>query len=191
MRKLTNLLIGIFVILDLILIFKTRTISYTLICLSFVVIMLFPKICRIFKMGFSVFLEFSFVLFVILAQFFGSILNFYDKIYWYDSFTHFLSGILSALFAFVILSKLKVNSKSVLFNIIFMISFTMLVASLWEVFEFISNSIFKTDPQKVLTTGVTDTMKDMICAFFGSLIFSIMYLYDYVKRKKIFNKLFN
>lgn len=191
MRKLTNLLIGIFVILDLILIFKTRTISYTLICLSFVVIMLFPKICRIFKMDFSVFLEFSFVLFVILAQFFGSILNFYDKFYWYDSFTHFLSGILSALFAFVILTKLKVNSKSVLFNILFMISFTMLVASLWEVFEFISNSIFKTDPQKVLTTGVTDTMKDMICAFFGSLIFSILYLYDYVKRKRIFNKIFN
>ena len=115
MRKLTNLLIGIFVILDLILIFKTRTISYTLICLSFVVIMLFPKICRIFKMDFSVFLEFSFVLFVILAQFFGSILNFYDKFYWYDSFTHFLSGILSALFAFVIFQTFREIERSVSF----------------------------------------------------------------------------
>ena len=184
MKKLSlfnNILIITFIGIDLFYTFKefnTNKLSYILIGLSFILIILLPKIIRnVFKVNFSSILELVSIVFIILAQFFGSILHFYDKIYWYDSFTHFLSGLLTAIFALVIISGFKQN-KNVLFNALFIISFSMLVASFWEMFEFISNMIFHSDPQKVLNTGVNDTMKDIVCAFCGSLLFIIMYLYD-------------
>lgn len=191
MKKLSifnNILITIFIGIDLFYLFRNfdiNNLSYILICLSFILIILLPKIIRnVFKVNFSLSLEFISIIFVILALFFGSILHFYDKIYWYDSFTHFLSGVLTALFALVIINTFKQNKK-VLFNILFIISFSMLVATFWEIFEFISNMIFHSDPQKVLTTGVNDTMKDIICALSGSALFIIVYLYDFFKNKKL------
>ena len=178
---LNNFIITIFVGIDLLYLLKNfdiNNISYTLICLSFILFLFVPKILRNkFKINFSPSLELISIIFIILAQFFGSILHFYDKIYWYDSLTHFLSGIVSATFALNIINGFKQN-KNIVFNILFIISFSMLVGALWEVFEFISNMIFHSDPQKVLTTGVDDTMKDIICALFGSLLFIIVYLYN-------------
>ena len=192
MKKLSifnNTLITVFIGIDLFYMFKEfdiNNISHLLICLSFILIIFLPKIIRkVFRVNFSQTLELVSISFIILAQFFGSILHFYDNIYWYDSFTHFLSGIVSAIFGLVIINGFKQNKK-VIFNILFIISFSMLVASFWEMFEFISNMIFHSDPQKVLTTGVNDTMKDIICALCGSILFVIMYLhYRNKKNNKI------
>ena len=42
-----------------------------------------------------------------MAHFLGVTVELYNKIYWYDKFTHFLSGILTALAAIYILVKNK------------------------------------------------------------------------------------
>ena len=49
-------------------------------------------------------MELIYVVFIILAQFLGSVVNLYNTFWWYDLFTHFLSGILTAVLSLVILN---------------------------------------------------------------------------------------
>ena len=51
----------------------------------------------------------------------------------------------------------------------FSVSFTMLVAVGWEIFEYAINLVLHNDPQKVAETGVNDTMLDMIVCLVGAL----------------------
>ena len=120
---------------------------------------------------------FIFLIFIILAGEFGSVLKLYEIVYWYDSFTHFLSGTLTAYLGFLILKKEKLLTKKNSFNILFIISFVLAIAAFWEIFEFTADNIFGNDAQRVLETGVTDTMKDIICALFGGILFIVAYLY--------------
>ena len=55
----------------------------------------------------------------------------------------------------------------------------MLIASIWEVFEYLSSYYFNVDPQKVILTGVTDTMGDMIVALFGSILVCSSYYFEH------------
>ena len=130
---------------------------------------------KIFKLNISDYLIFIWILFIFSAHYLGVILELYNKWYMFDKITHFMSGILSAGAGVMILKK--VDSRKKLFNILFILSFTWLCAGLWEVFEFTCNYFFGGDAQKVIETGVSDTMWDMIVAFFGSIIVSLIYFY--------------
>ena len=133
---------------------------------------------RIFKIRIESETKTVFIIFIFMSHFLGATCELYNKISWFDKFTHWLSGILTAYISILLLKYLKVyNKKSRLFNIIFIIAFTLMVASLWEMFEFTSSICFHLDPQRVKETGVTDTMMDMIVAFLGSILYSIYYLY--------------
>ena len=124
-----------------------------------------------------------YILFVFMAHFLGVVVNLYDKLYWYDKFTHFLSGILTSFAAIYILNRGNSNKK-LWFNILFILSFSMLVAAFWEVFEFTSSCLFNVDPQKVKLTGINDTMGDIIVAYLGSILVSICYIYEAKCNKK-------
>lgn len=149
-----------------------------------------PAIARsILKVKIPERMEFVYLIFLFFAQFLGSIVNLYASIYWFDSFTHFVSGILTAVFAIAVLFWFnKYDHKSVAFNILFMIAFSLMVASLWEFFEFTSDRLFHGDTQKVLETGVVDTMKDMIVACLGALLVSVYYGYEKYTNQKLFFK---
>ena len=144
---------------------------------------------KLFKTKINDGLNFMYILFVFIAYFLGVIVDLYSKIYWYDKFIHFLSGILTAFVALYILVKNKEN-KNILFNILFIISLTMLVASCWEIFEYISSFYFNVDPQKVVLTGVTDTMGDIIVALLGSILVSICYYFEYKENYNLLIKKF-
>ena len=131
---------------------------------------------KIFKIKINDGINFIYILFIFTAHFLGVIVDLYTKIYWFDKFTHFLSGIVTAFAAIYILAFNK--NKNSLFNILFIISFSMLIASVWEVFEYTSSSLFSVDPQKVVLTGVNDTMQDIIVALLGSLLVSVCYYYE-------------
>ena len=45
-------------------------------------------------------------------------------------------------------------------------------------FEYIANMLFGGDAQRVVTTGVNDTMQDIIVAFIGALIVSLVYIFE-------------
>lgn len=161
--------------------------SNVLVCLAMYIVIFIPIIIRkISKVKIADSIEMIFLIFVFLAQLLGSILHFYSLIYWYDSFTHFISGSLSALLALIILVWWKkYNHKDTSYNVLYMIAITLMIASLWEVFEFTCDSTLGYDAQRVLVTGVTDTMKDIICALLGSLLVVISYIYEQVNKKKL------
>ncbi len=156
-----------------------------LICISIIPVMLIPFLLKkFFYLKISNQVETMYLIFVFFAHFLGSIVNFYDLIPGYDKIMHFISGMLSAFIGLLLLIKLKQYKKiNVVFTIIFMIAVTLSIATLWEFYEFISDYIFSKDAQNVITTGVSDTMWDMLMAFLGAIVISSQYWHE-VKRKK-------
>lgn len=140
---------------------------------------------KIFKIKINDGLKFVYILFVFIAHFLGANCELYNKIYWFDKFSHFISGLLTTFIAIFILVKNKYK-KSLFFNILFMISFSLAIAAFWEIFEYLSSYYLHMDPQKVVETGVTDTMGDIIVAFLGAILVSICY---YFEHKENFNLL--
>ena len=192
MKKINNLIIILSLVIELIYFIMNPiiTVDNILLLLSYIPVIFIPKIFNyIFKKSkikITDDIEFAYLIFLILAFLFGSIMGGYSKIYWYDSFTHLLSGVFTAFMAIVLLKWLnRYNKKDIVFNIIYIILVTLSVAVLWECTEFTIDKILGTDTQKVLTTGVNDTMKDMICALVGSILYSIYYLYSLSKKSNI------
>ena len=149
-------------------------------CLSIVFVLFIPRIInKIFKNKINDAMEFVYVVFIILAQLLGSVVNLYDGVWWYDLFTHFLSGVLTSVFALVVMDWFGVyKEKNKAFNALFMICFTLAIACLWEFLEFASFVFLGMDVQHHLTTGVFDTMEDMLVAFVGGIIVCVSYLLE-------------
>lgn len=192
MKKINNIIIILSLVIELIYFIMNPiiTVDNILLLLSYIPVIFIPKIFNyIFKKSkikITDDIEFAYLIFLILAFLFGSIMGGYSKIYWYDSFTHLLSGVFTAFMAPILLKWLnRYNKKDIVFNIIYIILVTLSVAVLWECTEFTIDKILGTDTQKVLTTGVNDTMKDMICALVGSILYSIYYLYSLSKKSNI------
>lgn len=157
-----------------------------LICFAIIPVMLAPHLLKkLFDIKISNQVETIYLIFIFFAHLLGSILDFYQTILYYDKIMHLLSGLLSALLGFVLLVKMKhYKSKNIVFNIIFVIAITLSIAALWEFYEFTFDYLFSKDAQNVTTTGVGDTMGDMIMAFIGSIVVSIEYLREAIKKKK-------
>lgn len=192
MKKINNIIIILSLVIELIYFIMNPiiTVDNILLLLSYIPVIFIPRIFNyIFKKSkikITDDIEFAYLIFLILAFLFGSIMGGYSRIYWYDSFTHLLSGVFTAFMAIVLLKWLnRYNKKDIVFNIIYIILVTLSVAVLWECTEFTIDKILGTDTQKVLTTGVNDTMKDMICALVGSILYSIYYLYSLSKKSNI------
>lgn len=147
---------------------------------------LVPEIIyKIFKYRMSDGFICFYLIFMILALEVGSLYNVYHVVWWYDLFTHFLSGIFMSLVGVIILEENKVSfKKHKLFYITFIICFSLAIAGIWEICEFSADSLVGSDTQFVKETGVSDTMEDMIIAFVGSILTAI---YFYIKRKKSIN----
>ena len=179
MKKTSNLLIlstSIFAFIYLLFNIEYLTLSKILVTLSVVPVLFIVKIIRkLFNFNVSDAVEFIFIIFVIFAQLFGSALGYMSEIKHFDKALHLASGILTSIFAICILDNFKLKNRTTLFDIIFIITFTLSVAVCWELFEYTSDLILKGDVQHVLTTGVDDTMQDTICALVGSLLFCLTY----------------
>lgn len=183
MKKINNVLIFLaglaslcFAVKD----FNIGAYDRLLASLSIIFVLFIPRmVTKILKIKISDAMELVYIVFIILAQFLGSVVNLYNKIWWYDLFAHFLSGVLTSVLALVVLDWFGIyKEKNNHFNAFFIIAFTLMIASLWEFIEFGSFVFFKMDVQHHLTTGVFDTMEDMLVAFLGSIIVSILYLIE-------------
>lgn len=165
---------------------ETQNIYGILVKLSIIPLLFLPQILRkILKIKLSNAVEFLYLAFLFSAHFLGSIVDFYHKVPNYDTWMHFISGFLVSLIATYILKRTNLtNGKHSFFCFIFILCFSTLVASMWEYMEFFGDKIFGKDAQNVLTTGVDDTMKDMIVAFLASILYGILFLYEQVNHKK-------
>lgn len=156
--------------------FNIRDISNALLLLSYLGLLLVPLICKkLFKLKLDEVILSSYYIFLILASLFGVFMRFYSIIPWYDDFVHFLSGFLVSYFALFIVRRFDIKNK--VFIVIFIISFSLGIAALWEFFEYFIDILLDKDLQKVVLFGVKDTMNDMLMAFLSSIIFSIGYIF--------------
>ena len=140
---------------------------------------------KILHLKISYTMEFVYLLFIIFGHFIGSILGIYNEIPHYDKIMHTLSGVLTSFVALIVLNNInQYKFKNVIFNIVFMIVFSLAVAGIWEIFEFTSDILFQADAQRVAISGVNDTMLDMIVALFGSILVCIEYGIEVCTHKK-------
>lgn len=142
---------------------------------------------KLIQFKISVELEVVYYIFLFLAQFLGSGVNLYKYISWFDTFTHFLSGILTCFVALILLYLFKQNpKKKIIFNVTYILGIVFLVAGIWEFFEFGMDQLTGSNLQHWIETGVEDTMCDILAAFSGSIIFLIVYLYEMLTKKEGF-----
>ena len=144
---------------------------------------------KLFKTRINEVINLIYIIFIFMAHFLGVICELYNYIYWFDKFVHFLSGIVTAFVSIYLLVKFR-KDKNMLFDILVIVSLTLAVAAFWEIFEYSSSFYFHMDPQKVLLTGVNDTMGDIIVAFLGSVLVSISYYFENKYNYKLLIKKF-
>ena len=103
---------------------------------------------------------------------------------WFDKVTHFISGFLTSIVALMLIKYGRVTVKSKWFVPIFIIIFSIGIAGCWEFLEYFMDMITGGDTQHVLTTGVDDSMGDMLVAALASIMFAIYYYYQVYFAKK-------
>lgn len=110
------------------------------------------------------------ILFIMISSLLGSCYNFYS-INNYDDFLHVWSGLISCSIAFSLITYFYSENQfkyiNKLFLIIFVFMFSMGIASLWEIAEYLLDTYFGMNMQ---VGGLKDTIIDMIDALVGSVI---------------------
>lgn len=128
--------------------------------------------------------ELVFDWFVFAAVPFASLFGAYDLIPYWDKILHFLSGFLFAALGTTVYFSQKPGhalDPADAFNAaLYTWMFAMMSAVLWEIWEYVV-SFSGADPQQVATTGVGDTMSDMIVCTIGGLITALS-CWKYLRR---------
>lgn len=130
-------------------------------------------------------LVFIYYIYLFILMTLGCLGRFYSKFTYYDVFAHFMFGFAGCIVGLYILNLFSIQNKSIVFNVIFMIFTTLALSSLWEIFEYIASIVFKEDVQYALTTGVSDTMEDIISSLISCSLFQIIYVFRKEKIDKI------
>lgn len=129
--------------------------------------------------------------FIYFSSLIGSCLGGYALAY-YDKIVHFFSGIIITMLACLIYSFIKKNIKiqqpsDQKIYYIFIMTFNMSIALLWEFYEYAMLIFFQNDCIHHYTTGIHDSMIGMICACLGSLIILYQVVQYHRKNKKYYS----
>jgi hypothetical protein len=116
------------------------------------------------------------ILFIFLALFFGEVLDFYNRYWWWDLFLHAWSGCLLGIAGFVLVYVLNENENinfdlSPGFIALFACLFGIGIGTSWEIFEYAMDQIFGLNMQK---SGLQDTMWDLIVDAAGAMIIAVL-----------------
>lgn len=106
----------------------------------------------------------------------------------FDKVLHSMSGVLicaAMMMVYAVLRK-EIHYEKKEFPIIFLFinGMNMMAAFLWECFEFACLVFLKIDAINHFTSGVYDTMTDMIVCFIGGLLTSVILYFYFAKGKK-------
>lgn len=174
---------------------------YVMLSFASILFLFVPNIIyKILKLKTVHILDFTIYLFCFLSFTIGMVFNGYSRIPQYDKFVHTLSGVFFALFGlgfyYVLKPIKKLERNDYALASYFSVSFSLSVAVIWEIYEYFIDFLLHTDPQRVLTTGINDTMIDMIVCLIGALIMWLS-IYLYYKKNKtnyfmiVFENFFN
>ncbi len=120
--------------------------------------------------------ELLFVVFIYASVFLGTAHRFYDRLWWWDSLLHGLSGIMLGMVGFIILfilyTRRKVETRPISLAF-FSFCFAVALGTLWEIFEFAVDGFVPFPMQPSLTDTMADLILDCVgaflIAFFGFL----------------------
>ena len=141
-----------------------------------------PWLLSLMHIGINTLTGILFPAVVFMGIFLGSGFRYYDLYPWWDRSVHFLSGIL--FFSFGISLTEKTPDVGLAGRLIFSFAISLAFHELWEVAEFLADSILHTDhqhwqkhsavvnhqPEKALQPpGLVDTMVDTIAGLIGTI----------------------
>ena len=140
-----------------------------------VILPFLPEIfSKLFRIKISYRVELMYYIFLILALSLGISADLYKTVPLYDKAVHTLSGAGTALIGFYMLRYFKAEKTPAVFRGMFMIFFSISVAVAWEFFEFFCDKCLGQHMQQLVTTGVDDTMFDMLVATIGAIIGGVL-----------------
>lgn len=130
------------------------------------------------------------IIFAAIASIAGSMLGAYS-VPFFDKVLHFCSGLFLSELSYMVFCWLKrttvIKDKNErILSIIFVNACNMMIAVFWEFFEYGCLIFLNNDAINHYTTGVHDTMTDMLVAFVGGLIITGCILSYYHSGKKNF-----
>ena len=120
------------------------------------------------------------IIFVYFASLWGSCLGGYHLPY-FDKFTHFFSGIIFCEIAYIFYKHFLPNEKRKFLMFIFINALNAMIALYWEFYEYALLIFFNYDAINHYSTGIHDSITDMLVAVIGSFILSL-YLTHYDQR---------
>lgn len=155
-------------------------------CLLGIVAMGIPSFLKKrFKWEIPNIIYYFYVLFLYAAIFLGEVRNFYYKYKYWDLILHTFSATMMGFFGFSLVEMLNKEDENVNLNAFFVaffaFCFAMTIGSVWEIYEYASDTLLGTNMQKyaleagVLLQGneaVSDTMEDIIVDGLGALVAS-------------------
>jgi len=125
--------------------------------------------------------EFQFIaaLFVVLTLFLGSAADFYYKYWWWDMVLHTGSGFLLGIIGFLAVFLLNHTDRipkgiTPFFLCFFAVTFAVFLGVVWEIFEFVVDTLSPATNMQSRETGVVDTMQDLIVDTLGAVIVAVI-----------------
>ena len=167
----------------------------TLACLGMLVLLFVPVFTKkVFKILIPNSLYIVFTIFCFCAIILGDVKDFFGTYRHWDSMLHFSSGMMLAVFGFILVNTLNHTKKghvrlSPFFFAATAFCFVMTVQSLWEICEFLCDEWFGLNAQTYMVSGssyskdgimlvgheaLRDTMEDFMLDGIGSLIISVI-----------------
>lgn len=163
---------------------KTYRIILT-ICIVLIVWFIFNKVL----IRTSKFSYYCILAFIFFSMYMGNILNIYIIIPFYDKVLHLMSGILIGFIGFIVFMNFNKESKDAInksFLFIFVMSFSVALAGIWEIWEFTTDFLFGFNSQNA---SLIDTMLDIICGTIGGIISLIPVIFYFRNKKNKFVEL--
>ncbi|MCD8027792.1 MAG: hypothetical protein LUF02_03835 [Erysipelotrichaceae bacterium] len=144
-----------------------------------------PMIMRILKVQVPIEFNLINIVFVFMASLWGSCLGGYTLAY-FDKIVHFLCGIIFTELFYMLYKYYLRDDKQKSLMFIFVNGLNMAAAVIWEFYEYFLFYFFQYDAIRN-STGVYDTITDMIVATIGGLLLSFYLIrYDQDKKNRFF-----
>lgn len=123
--------------------------------------------------------------FIVIVNGLALYFSWYWHLLWLDIPMHFFGGLLvglTALWVAYISQKIKISDNYRTPNKVILIAFiaTVVIGSLWEVFEFSVDTILVIAP----TYDIPDTMSDIVFDIIGALVASVIFINWELYKKK-------
>jgi hypothetical protein len=141
-------------------------------------------LCKKLKLCFSPLVNILLNILILSSMLLGEIFKFYGIIPIYDDILHAYSGVLFSIVGYYVLKRINTarsySYMSISFICLFMFCFSVSFHIFWEIFEFISDSILKTDMQNF---SLKDTMIDILDGVIASFLTCIFSYFYFLKAK--------